>query len=186
MHAATSAEFAAAAPYHTLSGAEAHDREYKIKAALLFNFLKYATFPPGTFSSKKSPIEVLIIGKDPFGPVLKETLGKKRIGGRAIRIRRVSSIPKKIDAQLVFTSGLTPKEEKLLITRLKDRPCLLVGESPGFAQAGGFINLYLDKGKVRFEINSGRQATTKIKLKAELLKLARIIKSDHLSGGSSH
>ncbi len=173
-------EYAVAATAPPMIGAEGRAREYKIKAALLFNFLKYAKFPKGTYSSSSEPIQVLIVGKDPFGPVLKKSLGKKKIGGRSIQIRRVKSIPKDITAQLIFTSGLKPHEEKQLIAQLKDKPSLLVGESPGFAKAGGFINLYLDKGKVRFEIKSTRQSTTRIKLKAELLKLARIVKSDLL------
>lgn len=155
----------------------AETEQYKVRANLLHRFLKYATFPEGTFAHARSPIVVLVIGDDPFGPLLKATFAKKRIGGRTIQIRRLQRIPNRICAHLVYAHGLRPKDQQELISKLSARPCLLVAEVKGFAEAGGFINLYLDKGKVRFEINESRMKSTGVKLKAELLKLARLVSS---------
>ena len=157
-------------------------REYKVKAALLLNFLKYASFPKGTFPTDTSPVTVLIVGKDPFGSSLRKSLASKGVGKRPLKILHAASIPLDLKAHLVFTSGLSRGDEKTLIERLKSKPCLLVGESPGFARDGGFINLYLDGSKVRFEINRDRTTTTRIKLKAEILKLARIIETQSTQG----
>lgn len=149
---------------------------YKVKAALLLNFIKYANFPKDAFPTDKSPIEVLVVGEDPFGSILAKTFAKKKLHGRTIVIKRSATVPKTMDAHLVFAGGLKDKERTALIKLSKKRPCLLIGDTPGFAAAGGFINLYLLKGKVKFEVNVERQGDTKIKLKAELLKLARIVK----------
>jgi hypothetical protein len=155
----------------------AETEQYKVRANLLHRFLKYASFPEGTFAHARSPIVVLVIGDDPFGPLLKATFAKKRIGGRTIQIRRLQRIPNRICAHLVYAHGLGAKERQKLISKLSARPCLLVAEVKGFAEAGGFINLYLDKGKVRFEINESRMKSTGVRLKAELLKLARLVSS---------
>ncbi len=152
--------------------------EYKVKANLLHSFLKYAKFPEGTFAHAKSPIVVLVIGDDPFGPLLKTTFAKKKVGGRTIQIRRLKRIPNRICAHLVFAHGLEAKERKRLIAKLCTRPCLLVADVPGFAAAGGFINLYMHQGKVRFEINECCLKTTGVMLKAELLKLARMVTAE--------
>lgn len=180
--APTAAALFGVAPYNGTSEPDGRKKEYKVKAALLLNFLKYAKFPPKTFPKEGSPIKVLIIGDDPFGPILEKVLRKKDVRGRSIQILRVRKTPKIIDAQLVFTSGLDKKERAALIKTLMHKPTLLVGETAGFAEAGGFINLYMYRGKVRFEINSARQKSTKITLKAGLLKLARIVKSHDIPG----
>jgi len=149
-----------------------------VKAGVLFNFLEYRKFPKGTLESDKAPITILIVGKNRFGSGLQKLLGKKKIGARAIKVHRVEEIPKEpIKAQLVFTSGLGPKGEKRLIEDLANRPVLLVGESDGFAERGASINLRVEAGKVRFDINEACQKSTRIQLKAELLKLARIVKT---------
>ncbi len=149
--------------------------EYTVKAELLFSFLKYSKFPEGTFAHKKSPIVVLVIGDDPFGPLLKAAFAKKQLNGRSIQIRRLKRIPRRTYAHLVFAHGIDEKGQSKLINELCGRPCLLVADTPGFAEAGGFINLYSDEGKVRFEINASCMKTTGVQLKADFLKLARII-----------
>lgn len=161
---------------------KARIKEYKVKAALLLNFIKYANFPKSAFLTDESPIEVLVIGKDPFGAILAKTFEKKTLHGRPIMIQRSAKVPKTLDAHLVFAGGLKDKDRAALIKLSKKKPCLLVGDTPGFATAGGFINLYLQKGKVKFEVNADRQEDTGIKLKAELLKLARIVKLTKTKG----
>ena len=42
-------------------------REYLIKAALIFNFAKFAQWPAAAFSSDSSPLRVCVIGENPFG-----------------------------------------------------------------------------------------------------------------------
>ncbi|MEL6430634.1 MAG: YfiR family protein [Planctomycetota bacterium] len=169
----------------TRSGAEMDkDKEYRVKAALLFNFLKYATFPDGTFGDadpkKPDPIVVLVVGDDPFGPTLEKALGKKKVGGRRIEIVRRKTPPEKVDAHLVFASKLPKKAVDALIDATHERPCILIGEAKNFAKRGGFINFYTSKGKIRFEVNTRRQEDTGISLAAQVLKLARVVEGDPL------
>lgn len=154
---------------------KARDKEYKVKAALLFKFLQYATFPPAAFKDAKAPYEILVVGEDPFGGILEEVLGGKKVGNRPIKIRRVEEVPATLDAHLVFAGGLEPAERALLVQRTLDRPCLLIGEEDGFAAAGASINFYKKERKLAFEVNVTRQEDTGVTLKAELLKLARIV-----------
>ncbi len=163
---------------------KARIKEYRVKAALVLNFIKYANFPKSAFTSNKAPIVVLVVGKDPFGPLLERAFAKKTLHGRPIVIKRTTKVPRTLDAHVVFAGGLKDKDRATLIKISRKKTCLLIGEHPGFAEAGGFINLYLKKGKVKFEVNTERQKDTKIKLKAELLKLARIVKPSKPKEGS--
>ena len=44
--------------------------EYQIKAAFLYNFIKFVEWPKDRFSGDKDPIVIGVVGKDPFGEVL--------------------------------------------------------------------------------------------------------------------
>ena len=149
--------------------------EYQVKAELLRSFLRYSTFPEGSFANEKSPIVVLVLGDDPFGPLIKAAFAKKKFNGRSIQIRRLRRVPNRIDAHLVFAHELPEQEQAALIAKLSARPLLFVSDTPGFVEAGGFINLYPDDGKIRFEINERCLKTRGVQLKADLLKLARIV-----------
>lgn len=158
---------------------DARDKEYRVKAALLFNFLKYATFPKGTFKSKKEAITILIIGDDPFGPILEKSLRKKEIDGRSIRIMRAKTLPKNpqksLGAHLIFAAGLSDADTLKLIAASQDKPCLVVSDDEGFADKGGFIHFDRKEGKIKFTINIERQEDTGVTLRAALLKLARVV-----------
>lgn len=164
---------------------KAHRKEYQVKAALLFKFLQYTTFPKGAFKDKKAPIVITIVGDDPFGDLLESTFKGKKIHARDVTIKRTKKVPAALDAHLVFAGGLNDKERAKLIELSKDRRLLLVGETPGFAAAGGFINLVKKKRKLSFEINTDRQKDTGLKLKAGLLKVADIVKTEKAARSGS-
>ena len=51
--------------------------EYQIKAAFLYNFVKFVEWPPETLPSNGAPIVLAVLGKDPFGSALDDViLGK--------------------------------------------------------------------------------------------------------------
>jgi hypothetical protein len=52
---------------------------YKIKAAFLFNFTQFIDWPAATFPVADSPFVIGVLGEDPFGPYLDETVaGEKK------------------------------------------------------------------------------------------------------------
>jgi hypothetical protein len=55
-----------------------------------------------------------------------------------------------------------------------------VGETKGFADLGGVINLTLDQDKLRFEINLDAAMQTRLKISSKLLALAKIIRTGQI------
>jgi hypothetical protein len=159
------------------AGVENQQEEYRFKAAYLYNFLGYTTWPKGAFDSEEGPIELLIVGKDPFGRLIDDTFEDKRIGKRSVRIERARALPEDCAAHVVFVAGLDVKERKALLTALAKKPVLVIGEAPGFAEAGATINFYLEDAKLRFEINTDATKANGLTLSSQLLKLAKIVKT---------
>ena len=53
---------------------------------------------------------------------------------------------------------------------------MTVGETPGFAADGGAINLKLEDGRVRFEINVAEAERQQLHISSKLLSLAQVVK----------
>lgn len=157
--------------------------EYKVKAAFLVNFVRYAEWPEKAFTDAGEALVVAVLGKDPFGDHLGEAFKDRKAGTRAIRIVRCSRLADLGRVHLLFVAASEKEQWAALLKTMKDKPVLVVGDTEGFAKAGAAINLYLEEGKVRFEINPEAATRHGITLSSKLLKLARIVRDDG-SGGN--
>jgi len=149
--------------------------EYEVKAAFLYNFARFVEWPPEAFRDPADPFVIAVLGRDPFGPVLDETMAGKTVAGRRIEVRRATRVEDVRDAQMVFISS-SERANMPAILKALDRPGVLtVGESDGFAERGGAINFVLQARKVRFQINPARAEEARLKMSSQLLKLATLV-----------
>ena len=149
--------------------------EYVIKAAYLYNFAMFVEWPPETFPKPDSPVVIGILGREPFGPALENTIQSKRINGRPFVIRHYQKGQSIGNCHILFVSSGTQESVAELRARLKDKAVLIVGETPGFAQDGGNINLVVEDGKVKCEINLNAAKESELKISSKLLSLSRIV-----------
>jgi hypothetical protein len=144
------------------------DLEYQVKAAFLFNFLKFVEWPGG---ASEAPWVIGILGTDPFGPILDNTVRSKIVNGRPVQVRRYAHLSDVKDCNVLFIGR---GEFERLGTPV--RPGLLtVGEAPGFLKSGGIINFYLEDNHVRFEIQPSAAHSSGLRVSAQLLKLGRAL-----------
>lgn len=151
--------------------------EYRVKAAFLYNFVRYTTWPAGSFENQRSPIVVAVLGKSPFGKHLRNALADKKIGGRGIVLRGAREVEGALDAHVVFVGDASDAQRAELLRLSKGRPLVVIGELPGFAAEGAQFNFYLAGGKVRFEVNLEAVRGSKLEVSSQVLKLARIVRS---------
>lgn len=64
----------------------AENKEYQIKAAFLYNFIKFTDWPEEKMGDSNEPIVVGIIGKDPFGDSINVIRGE-RVKNRELIIK---------------------------------------------------------------------------------------------------
>ena len=159
--------------------------EYRLKAAYLYNFLVFFTWPEETFSGPDAPLVVGVFGDDPLGAALDEVARRKTVKGRPIVVRRFKSWKDHKPCHMLFLPRTVGQNTLIeAIKRTRGSPLLLVGETPGLARSGATVNFYPDiDGTIGFEINVDATAERKLGVDARLLKLARIIKRRPPSGG---
>ena len=171
----------------------AASREYQIKAAFLYNFVRFVDWPEDKLGDANEPIRIGIIGKNPFGNAFEPIKDKKLKGRKVIietfkgfgKIKREKNdkTPKHTEIEKIRKCHMlficnSEKEYLADIIELVHRHGILtVGQVPGFLEAGGIINFLEEKKKIRFEINLKAARKSKLKIRAKLLRLAtRIVK----------
>ena len=155
--------------------ARAESREYQIKAAFLVNFMQFVTWPDSAFTNADAPFCVGVLGDDPFGATLDQTVQGETVNHHRIVIQRARRVEDCKDCHLIFVSRSEEKNLPVIMAKLDSGPVLTVSETRDFARRGGIINFYLEGNKVRFEINPSAAQRDKLKISAQLLSLGKIV-----------
>jgi hypothetical protein len=164
--------------------AQAPPSEYQLKAAFLFNFAKFIDWPPGSFTGRQSPFAICVLGQDPFGRVLDDSLQGKMIGNQPLAIRRLKDKTEARRCQMVFVSSSESAHLAEILESLRGANVLLVGETSGFAAAGGTIEFTLEDNRVRFTINTDAADRAGLMFSSKLLALAKLVHDEaHSKGG---
>jgi len=144
-------------------------REYQIKAAFIYNFIKFIEWPN---QKAFDTFNICILGKDPFGEAI-DILKGKRVKGWKIKILRMNSLEKAESCQVIFISPSEASSLKEILSFFKNKPILTISEIPGFIEKGGIINFIIINNKIRFEINDKVAREGGLKISSKLLRLAR-------------
>jgi len=147
--------------------------EYQVKAAFLLNFGKYVEWPASALAP--DALAICVLGTDPFGAALDQTLAGRRIGGRRLQARRVTDVSQARGCNILFVGRAKPARLDAVFSGLEGQPILLVGEQERFARKGGIINFIEVDQKIRFEINEAAARRARLKISSQLLKLATIV-----------
>ncbi len=159
-----------------LSGMAQEYGEYEVKAAYLYNFARFAKWPPAVFTEDSSPLVLCILGKNPFGGALDALTGKV-VDTHAIRIQPMTGLPGVAalrGCHLLFISRSEQGRLLQLLATLESLPVLSVSDIDGFAQSGGMIGLVERDRRIHFDINLAVVQRSGIRLSSQLLKLARV------------
>jgi hypothetical protein len=156
--------------------AYAASREYQVKAAFIYNFTQFIEWPKDAFSSPDAPFVIAIVGDDPFDGALDKILASKSVGSRPIVTRHFGSVGDIGPCQILFVSTTADTSLRAVVEKTGNAPVLTVGESEELLSAGGAVRLFLEDGKMRFQINPDVLEAARLKASAKLMQLARIYK----------
>jgi hypothetical protein len=153
-------------------GAKAQSLEYEVKAAFLYNFAQFTTWPGAAFAAPDEPFHLCVAGTDPFGTLLDNAVQGESVASRPIRITRLGTASPQIACHLLFVADdAVARLPALAKTHVR---ALLVGEANDFLSRGGVINFVVEAGRVRFDVNTEAAARRGLKFSSRLLRIARL------------
>jgi hypothetical protein len=168
--------------------------ENDIKAAFLYNFIKFTDWPKGKVAEPNT-ITIGLLGehpfKDAFGPVKDKPVGDKRLIIKDLgRFRRsfpqndagnlefANYIEQLRKCHLLFISGSERDNFKAIIGAVKGYNVLTVGETTDFLELGGIVTFIPGVEKPVFEVNLNVCEREGLKISSKVLRLARKVISD--------
>ena len=150
--------------------------EYQVKAAFLYNFAKFIEWPSEAFENPSDPLMVCVLGEDPFGHALDDVIRGKEIDGRMLAVRRITDARQAKGCRMLFVSSSEPRSVLSVLSTINLSGVLTVGESDSPASAGMIINFILERGKIRFAIDTVAAERGKLRFSSRLLSLAIVVK----------
>ena len=148
--------------------AAAMPSEYQVKAAFLYNFVKFVEWP-GPMAGQ---VGICVIGKDPFQGALERAVEGKQLDGRAFEVRRITDLAPARACQVLFISASESKRAADIIEITRPWGVLTVSEIDGFSRHGGMIGFLMEGQRVRFRINAAAASVAGLKISSKLLQLA--------------
>jgi YfiR/HmsC-like len=163
--------FSAALPL----AAQERPTESQVKAAYLFNFGKFVTWQA---SQVPGPLEICVLGKDPFGTVLEATVAGESIDGRKITVKRLSKVQAGPECRILYVSTSEQSRLRTILAAAQHFGMLTVSDIPHFAAQGGIIEFVTQEDRIRFEVNLGAAEQSHLVLSSQLLKVASKVLDD--------
>jgi YfiR/HmsC-like len=146
--------------------------EYQQKAAFLFNFAQFVTWPAQ--ESSHAPLVIGILGDDPFGSYLDETVRGQKVNNRALAIQRFRRSTELRNCNILFISQSERYRAAEIVSSLKGRSILTVSDMDGFADSGGMIQFLTEQNKIRVRINLNAVKAANLKVSSKLLSVAEV------------
>ena len=157
-------------PWHLLAQT-APIPDYQVKAVFLFNFAQFVSWPS---QEPDAPLVIGILGDDPFGSYLDETVRGEKVNGRSLTIQRFRRGAEPRNPNILFIAQSERERAAQIVSNLKGRSVLTVSDIDGFAELGGMIQFFTEQNKIRMRINLNAVKAANLKVSSKLLRVAEV------------
>jgi hypothetical protein len=147
--------------------------EYEVKAAFIYNFLKFVEWPDKAYANTGNSLNICIVGDDPFGNAI-TVYGGEKIRNKYIAIKNTSYQNIK-NCHVVFISRSETEHLTHILKAMRGLNVLTISDTDTFEQEGVIINFSIVQQKVRFEINTSAARQSGLSISSKLLSLARVV-----------
>jgi hypothetical protein len=159
-----------------LRAASPADLEYQVKAGFLFNFIKFVQWPRNRPGGEEKVVRVCVFGAASVVSTIASAMDGKTAGGQLVAVWQAGSASRSGACQVVFVSAGENRRADEILKAASGKSVLTISETPGFARAGGILNLIQQDNRIVFEVNIEAAKAAGVTLDSQLLRLGRIVK----------
>ena len=153
------------------SPAAAPPSDVAVKAAFLTKFPAYVAWPTAARPRPGAPLQICVLGGDPFGRVLDEAARGQQVDGHPLQVRRPGSPGSAGGCHVAFVEGSAPA----LLQGLQGKPVLTVTDARAGGRSG-MIHFVVHQGRVRFNIDEAQAARSGVGISSRLLGIALTVR----------
>lgn len=149
--------------------------EYELKAVFLFNFAQFVEWPGASFTSAGAPFTICVLGEDPFGGQLDETVKGELVLGHPLTVERHRDAAQLDNCHILFIGSSELKNLEGVLASLGGRAVLTVSDIDRSAERGTIIQFANDRNRLRLRINVAAAKSAGLTLSSKLLRPAEIV-----------
>ncbi len=142
--------------------------EQDIKAAYLYNFIKFINWPE---LEQQKEFNLCVIGDDPALEKIK-SLDSRKIHKLDLHITHLYSLNANTHCDVVFIGESEKKFIEKIVKFYSHTPTLTVSSMEGFIHKGGMIGFITLGNIIRFDINLKQAKENQLSISSKLLELA--------------
>ena len=159
---------------HSGAIAQSKPTQYEVKAAYLLNFARFVKWPPAP--PQENMFQICLLGSDPYGAILPQTVSGERLEGKSIEVKRISTPKEAAGCRIVYVGSSEQDRLAAVLPVLIEQHALVVSDLPNFCDRGGVIGFLMEGGKVRFEVNLNAAQAAGLNMSSDLLRVASAVK----------
>lgn len=149
--------------------------EYQVKAAYIFNFLKFVEWPEDAVPAAHGKWVVGYLGDSPVGEELARLLEGKEVFGRGLQAKKLQPSDSLQSCNILFISSSEKKKLPSILSALRDSSVLTVADMDDFVGSGGMIQLFVQDTRVRMAIDVSAATRARLRISSKMLLLARVV-----------
>ena len=153
-------------------------REFRVKAAFLYNFAQFTEWPEEAFATTNAPLVIGILGEDPFGAAMDSTIRDETVRGHHLQVKRGRAVAEMTSCHIVYIGRSEANRLTQVLKALNGKAVLTVTDLEGAAERGVMIQFVTEHGRVRFKINPASARAAQLTLSSKLLRVADVVSSE--------
>jgi hypothetical protein len=152
---------------------QSDSKEYLLKAAFLYRFIDYVDWG----NNEAQNFNIAVLGESDIMNPLNEISKEKKVRGKSIYVTKYQNVDDIGSCQVLFISRNYNGDIGSVISKIDNKPILIVTEQKNACEEGAHINFLISEDKLKFEINIKAASKANLKISSELLQHAVIINS---------
>lgn len=164
-------------PSQAQQGEALHLYEQKIKAGLIYNFLKFTAWPESSLSQNGGKLNVCLFGGDPFDGYLYPLEGRTA-QQYLISIKKIDAINQLNSCNLIVVHHDRKGSLPQLFQSLKGKPILTISDINDFARQGGMVEMVKEEERVNLYINEKEASNAGVQIQSRILKFAKLVSTN--------
>ena len=159
------------------SRAEPPPREYQIRAVFLLHFAQFTEWPADSFTNKEEPLVIGVLGSNPFGSFLSETVSNETVQGRPLAVALYNRVEEIKSCHILYIGQSEAERLGRVVSVLRNKPVLTVSDIDGADERGVIIRFEKDHNLIRLAFNLQAMKTARLNVSSKLLRLVKLTDS---------
>jgi YfiR/HmsC-like len=142
-----------------------------LKAAFVYNVAKFTEWPQDTLPATSS-LTACVLGDGDVGDALTRAVKDRLLAGRGITVSRVQQGDALRACHLLYISNVTAAQVAAVLVEVQGAPVLTISDVENFVRLGGIVHVFIEDGRMRFDVRADFARQARLQLSSRLLALA--------------